>query len=418
MPNRRNAIYLTAIITLIAGLFTGQAIFFTMVYVLAGIMLLSAVWAWFAVRGIRIARHTRTRRSQVGRPFSEGFTIRNTGVLPKLWLEVRDFSTMPGYHASQVVPAIWPRNAYQWQTETICTRRGEFYLGPLTITSGDPFGLFSLPRHIDARERIVVYPAIVPVTNVELPIGLLTGGEAQHFLTHNVTTNAAGVREYVPGDTINRIHWKTTARRNKLMVKEFELDPMVDIWLFADFSTQSLVEDIRMRYMSETFYTQTSSQTIPPTTEEYSVVVAASLARYFVQLERALGFSAYLPHREIYQPERGHRQLTRILEALAVAHNKSERTLQEMLALEAHSFARGTTLVLVTSSLDPSWLQEAQILARRGIRLLCIFIDPSSFDPSLDSSEIRGTMQLAKIPYIRIQKDDDITQALAQRPTI
>lgn len=418
MQNRRNGIYLIGIATLIAGLLTGQAIFFNVAYVLAGLLFLSMLWAWLAVRGIRIGRHTRTRRSQVGQRFGEDFSIRNVGFLPKLWLEVRDFSTLPNYQASHVVPHLWPRQRYGWKTETQCIRRGEFFLGPMTFISGDPFGLFSLPRRIEARERIIVYPAMIPVDSVELPIGLLTGGEAKHFLTHNVTTNAAGVREYVPGDTINRIHWKTTARRNKLMVKEFELDPMVDIWLFADFSTRSLAEDPVLQRLGESAFLQASSQTILPSTEEYVVVLAASLARYFVELERALGFTAYIPHHEIYQPERGHRQLTRILETLATAKSVSERSLQEMLALEAQVLARGTTLVLITSSLNVGWIQEAQTLARRGIRLLCVFVDPATFDVSLDSTEIRGTMQLAKIPYIHIRKGDNLTNALSQRPIV
>ena len=43
-----------------------------------------------------------------------------------------------------------------------------------------------------------------------------------------------GVREYVDGDPLNRIHWMSTARRDRLMVKEFELDPQSDVWIFLD----------------------------------------------------------------------------------------------------------------------------------------------------------------------------------------
>jgi uncharacterized protein (DUF58 family) len=58
-----------------------------------------------------------------------------------------------------------------------------------------------------------------------LPSGLLSGGEALRRRTHQITPNAAGVRDYAPGDPLNRIHWISTARRRRLMVKEFELDP-------------------------------------------------------------------------------------------------------------------------------------------------------------------------------------------------
>src|SRR5690606_28635019 len=174
---------------------------------------------------------------------------------------------------------------------------------------------------IGATSRVIVYPATVPINHVELPVGLISGGDAQRRRAHFVTTNAAGVRDYVPGDSFNRIHWATTARKDKLMVKEFELDPLVDIWLFVDFSASSLVEDPSVQRAGRFNNIVPTSQDIPPSTEEYNVVIAASLAKYFIDSERALGFAAYTPHREIHQPERGNRQLTRILQTLAVARS-------------------------------------------------------------------------------------------------
>src|SRR5260370_11248838 len=67
-----------------------------------------------------------------------------------------------------------------------------------------------------------------------LPLGPMPGGEALRRGAHYVTANAAGVRDYSPGDSFNRIHWRSTARRDRLIVKEFELDPLSDIWVFLD----------------------------------------------------------------------------------------------------------------------------------------------------------------------------------------
>ncbi len=416
MPGRRNFIYLAIIACLLTGLFTGRALFFNLAWLFTALFVIALVWSWFAVRGIGIGRTTRSRRSQVGRTFGESFQVNNRGWLPKLWLEIRDHSDLPGYYASHVVPPLNQRQKYLWNTETLCRVRGEFQLGPMTITSGDPFGLFVPRRRITATERVIVYPAIVPLSDFRLPIGLLSGGEAQRFLTQNITTNAAGVREYVPGDSINRIHWKSTARRNKLIVKEFELDPLVDIWLFVDFSAQSLIEDSSVQRIGRVGAVIPAGSSIPASTEEYSVVIAASLARYFIDIERALGFAAYIPHREVYQPERGERQITHIFEALAVARSLSQRSLKEMLALEAHSFTRGTTLVIITASLDTQWIQETQVLARRGIRPMCVFIDPATFGSPFSSDDVRGMLNLAKIPTIYVRRGDNLSVALTQRP--
>ncbi|MCY3796612.1 MAG: DUF58 domain-containing protein [Chloroflexi bacterium] len=416
MPHRRNALYILAIFSLAIGLFTGRADLFNIAYLIAAVMVLSLAWTWVSLRGIALRRTTRTRRAQVGRVFQESFGIRKTGILPKLWLEIRDHSNLPGHHASHVVPTLVGNREYIWEVETVCAVRGEFQLGPMTVVSGDPFGLFHSPRRVGATDRLIVYPMTVEINRVILPVGFLSGGDAQRQLTHQITTNASSIRDYVSGDSMNRIHWRSTARTGNIMVKEFELDPLVDIWLFNDFSAESLCEDPGLRRLDGGGHIIPGSARIPPSTEEYGVVIAASLAKHFLDDERVVGYAAYTPYRQVFQPERGNRQLTRILEALASARSASNHTLQDILSLETHLFTRGATLIIITSSVDQAWINEAQVLQRRGIRLICVYINPQTFSAERDSNAIRGMLQLAKIPTITISKDDDLAAALEQRP--
>lgn len=416
MPSRRNALYVLAIFSLLTGLFTGRADLFNISYLIAAIMFLSLLWTWLSLRGIALRRATRTRRSQVGRVFQESFGVRKTGILPKLWLEIRDHSTLPGHFASHVVPTLVGNREYRWDVETVCAVRGEFQLGPMTVVSGDPFGLFHSPRRIGATDRLIVYPMTLEINRVILPVGFLSGGDAQRQLTHQITTNASSIRDYVSGDSMNRIHWRSTARTGNIMVKEFELDPLVDIWLLNDFSADSLCEDASVRRVDRVGNIIPSSTRIPPSTEEYGVVIAASLAKHFLDDERVVGYAAYTPYRQVFQPERGNRQLTRVLEALASARSASNHSLQDVLSLETPLFTRGTSLMIITSTVSQDWISEAQVLQRRGIRLICVYINPNTFSAEKDSSGIRGMLQLAKIPTIVISKDDDLAVALEQRP--
>ncbi len=415
MTNRRNSIYALISLSLLAGLFTGRSFFFNVAYLLGALIVLSLVWSWFSVRWIGISRKTRSRRAQVGRTLSEDFSVRNSSIMPKLWVELRDYSTLPGHRASQIVPSLASWGSYRWYVETTCQARGEFQLGPMSVVGGDPFGLFQTTRRLAATSRVVIYPATIPITRLEMPMGVLSGGEAQRRRSQQVTTNAAGIREYTTGDSFNRIHWASTARKDRLMVKEFEIDPMVDIWLFVDFSASTLVESPTVRRVDGTGPVIPENGELPPSTEEYSVIVAASLARFFVESERALGFAAYIPHREIFQPERGNRQLTRVLGSLAIARSFSPYTLREMLTLETPYFTRGTTLVIVTASLDPSWVMEAQVLSRRGIRPMCVLIDPASFGGGVPADDFRALMKISKIPSLLIKQGDNLTTSLAQR---
>lgn len=411
MPNQRNTLYGLLIICLVLGLLTGRTFFLNLAYLLGALLLVSLAWSWIAVAGVRIVRQTRARRAQVGRTFDELFIVRNSSPFPKLWLEVRDHSDVPGHNPSCVVPLLLPTYNYRWTAQTVCTVRGEFTLGPMTLVSGDPFGLFQITRHISATSKILVYPPTMPIRGFVAPTGLLSGGDAQRQRTHFVTTNAAGVREYAPGDSFNRIHWKSSARRDSMFVKEFELDPLSDVWMFLDLSKASLFE---RPYTAEG---SAGEFFIPPSSAEYGIVAAASLAQYFLIKERSLGFVTYNPYRSVLQPDRGNRQLTRILETLAVARSESDYSCQQLIALEGHHMARGTTVVIITADPTDAWIFEANLLVRRGLRTVAVVMDPTSFGATdvRDVDETRALLEGNGVITYAVRQGDNLTAVLGPR---
>src|SRR5258707_1310463 len=104
MPNRRIGIYLLLIGSLIMGLITGKRVFFSLSYLFGGLLIVSLIWSWTSVNWVRLGRQTRARRAQVGKTLDETFTVQNMGPFPKVWLEVRDHSDVPGHNPSSVVP--------------------------------------------------------------------------------------------------------------------------------------------------------------------------------------------------------------------------------------------------------------------------------------------------------------------------
>lgn len=413
MTNRRNAIHALLILSLLAGFITGRNFFFHLAYTFFFLTTFSFFWAWIAVNWIGMSRQTLARRAQVGHNFDERFTIKNRGLLPKLWLEVRDQSTLPNHNASHVVPTLFPQRQYSWQVNTLCVKRGEFTLGPITLNSGDPFGLFQFPRHIKATSKVTVYPATVPVYEFAAPIGRLSGGQAVRRRTHEVTTNAAGVREYAPGDSLNRIHWKTTARRGRFFVKDFELDPLSDVWIFVDLDRTALVSSPDDYEPPPPGYLWK----LPPNTEEYVVTCAASVAEYFIDKDRAIGFAAYTPLRELIQPDRGDRQLNRVLEILALARSETSITLGQLLAVEGQLIGRDSTLIVVTANPRGEWIGEAVNLRRRGIHLVTVWVDPSSFgSTSVNFTDLHARADSAGIMVYPVKQGDDLTVALSYTP--
>ena len=364
-------------------------VFFTLTYLFGGLLVFSFVWAWLNLQWTRITRQTRSRRSQVGKYAEERFIVENTGPLPKLWLEVRDRSELPGHLVSRVINSLPAHRQRSWAVKTTCYRRGRFLLGPITLYSGDPFGLFLLKRDIHLASHIVIYPPTFTLPGFSPRIGQVSGGDALRRRTHYVTTNVAGVRDYVPGDSFNRIHWPSTARTGRLIVKEFELDPMADIWLFLDLEKGiqvGRVEDLTSLDLSlppflRVLRDDVSHIDLDPSTEEYAIAITASLAKHFLDRNRSVGMVTYArrAQREFAQTDRGERQLARILEMLAVAHAEGSIPLAQVLAAETVHFTRDTTAVIVTSSTDPQWVVSARHLVTRGVRCIAVVVDPASF---------------------------------------
>jgi uncharacterized protein (DUF58 family) len=192
----------------------------------------------------------------VGQIYEEKIELDNPGRLPRLWLAVSDRSTLPDSAGSRLFPLIEPHRGRTYLSRTRLLKRGVFPLGPTILESGDPFGLFPVERVYPVSETLLVYPLLVEVHDFPSPAGVLPGGEALRRRTPQVTPNAAGVREYAPGDSMNRIHWVSTARRNRLMTKEFELDPQAEVWIFLDASKTGQASRCRLPQRNTAYASQ------------------------------------------------------------------------------------------------------------------------------------------------------------------
>jgi len=417
MLARRLVVFGLLAACLIGALVTGRQLFYNLVYLWLTIIVVAGVWTWTGINRIRLGRHTRALRAQVGRPLEERLSVRNTSAVPKLWLEVRDHSDLPGHEASLVVDSLGPNRERVWVVRTVCRERGRFRLGPLSLTSGDPFGLFQVTRQVPQTTQIVVYPMTVDLPDFTLPLGPMPGGDALRRRTHYVTANAAGVRDYAPGDSFNRIHWASTARRDRLIVKEFELDPLSDIWLFldGDRAVQATLPtpEPEQRPIDVLWPSKADRVTLPPSTEEYAVTVTASLAQYFVRRNRTVGLLTYGRARDVVQPDRGERQLTKMLETLAMFRAQSRIALKDALALEAQQLPRWTTVILVTASGDMQWVLGAQALKRHGLRVIAVVIDASTFGGYNAKGGTVAALWSAGIPAFRVAYGQDLVSALS-----
>ena len=399
----------------LVGAVLGSELYYRLTYLWGGLLALSFVMSRLALRGIKVKRTARFLRSQVGQVFEERYEVYNTGRLPRLWIEVRDNSPLPGSRGSHVLTTVGGRESRTYLARTRLSQRGVFPLGPTVLGSGDLFGLFPVNRTVASQDSVLVYPIVFEVLSFPNPPGLLPGGEALRRRTAQITSNAAGVREYAPGDPLNRIHWMSTARRNRLMVKEFELDPLAEVWIFVD--TSRAVQASRPQTVPEfdpqEVWRKKYQFTLPPSTIEYSVTVAASLARYYIQRGRAVGLVYSGQSLRVLPSDRGGRQLGKILETLALAQADGNIPLQGVVEAQARHLPRGSTVVMITPSASDVVYQTADLLMRRGLRPVVVLIDGASFGGNFSSDRLVASLNTLRLPYCQIRDGDNISEVLS-----
>ena len=437
LSDNTNAIRLGifTVIIYIAAITVQLRLLYYLAYVLAAVLVSAFIWSQVSKRGLRIRRTVEPPQAQVGQIIQETIEIENLSRVRKLWLEVRDRSTLPGHQVGAVV-SLRGQAAKRWRVRTRCTHRGLYRLGPTAVLTGDPFGLFQVGRVFEASSELLVYPATVPLASFGLPVGELPGGAKTERRAFHSTPNAAGVREYMPGDPMNRIHWPMSARTQRLMVKEFELDPTADLWLILDLSEavhvtaadyvsmsvegvpsprSSAVGGVRSDVLSDRPADFANDIRLDPSTEEYSVTVTASLAAYFLSQGRSVGMIAWGQHRVTVPADRGGRQLTKILRALAVLRAEGTASLAEVLSAETHLFGKQDTLVVVTPSLAEEWVSALQVQLYKTASAVAVIVEPGTFGGKGNPLLTVSALSTINVPTYLVKRDDAINAALGQQ---
>ncbi len=401
---------------LLPALVTGEEFLYRLVYLLLAIIVLAFLWAWYNSRGIVVERWLRSSRAQVGGLAVERVVARNPGRWPKFWVEIRDHPTLPEHQVGRLILSMPARRELSWTVKTLCHRRGEFALGPITLVASDPLGLFQMSRLLPVASSLIVYPMTVPLPGFTPPGGQLSGGDAIRHRAQEITTNVATVREYLPGDSFNRLHWPSIARTGRLISKEFELDPTADVWLLLDMEARvqaSAPEEAPVEGFP--LLRAPRPWRVDPTTEEYGVTIAASLAKHFLAQKKALGMVTYGQRREMVQVDRGERQLSKVLVALAVIRAQGQVPLAEVIAAEGSGMRRGAMAIVITPSAEEDWVAALRELRRRGVGAVVIHIEPSTFAEAPGSLGIITLLAADGFPTYLVKRDQPLEEALSRK---
>lgn len=420
MKAGRILVALLFVVGLVGVFVSGAALYSRFLFL--GVALTFAAWLWtyWVASGLKLERSSRELRANVGDVFEESYKVNNVGVLPAPWIEVLNQTKIPQSAGSRLLTLVMGHQRRAYTARTWLTRRGSFQLGPTRLVTGDPFGLFTTQRVFSPKETLVVFPMIHDIQAFPSPPGLLPGGRVIRTKSQDVTPHAAGVREYVHGDAMKRIHWPTSARRNRLMVKEFEQDPQAEIWIYLD--CQKTVHAQKAHAQEEVplhnmLFTKRPKLNLPPSTLEYSVSIAASLAHYFIRQRRAVGYASAGQTFTELPADRSDRQEAKILETLAFVEANGNLSIAALVAAQASQLPQRSSIILITPTTRPDLLQAVDDLLMRFLSPIVVLLDAQTFGGLGGTDKLVNSLRERRVPVSVIACDDDLSQSLSAIPS-
>ena len=423
MKLRRTFWYILAIIAVsIWGAFRTQAdIFSNIIFLCVLLLITSLIMGAFSVRGYEVRRFSREARKEYGQVFEERFEIENTLPFVRMWLEVMDGSTLAGGGGARVLSWLGKKERRNYSAYTLLLERGDVILGPTVLHSGDLFGLFVFQQAIPHIKHLITLPYLVDIDSFPYPPGLLPGGKAQRFRSLDVTPYAAGVREYVPGDALKRIHWPSSAKKNKLIVKEFEQNPQASVWLLLD-AERSVYSELPYQPLNPKvdqfwLWKHREEVQLPPKSFEYAVSIAASIGKYFIRRGQEIGLACAEKRLQILPSEHGQRQLGKMLELLAFVQPEGIMPLRALVEAQIPHIARGSVVVLLTTSLTEDLAGSVEQILWRDLRPVVVVVDAESFggeiqDEQQSDATVIASLQGRNVPTVKIQRGDSLKVVL------
>ncbi|MGD0336435.1 MAG: DUF58 domain-containing protein [Candidatus Omnitrophota bacterium] len=375
--------------SLFIGLKTGIGVFYFSFLFLASAVLLDWLWLFIVYSTATVdIEHRIPNRAEEDQIIKAEVTVRNKGFLPLRNLVLEDNLTCEaeGKRLKRVGLAYIPAaSLVRISYECECYKRGRYNIGPQAAYFFDPLNLFFLKLAFGTYSELYVYPKIFHIQKFPL----LTKGTVPWFGidTSHVSGDDDeffGTREYRPGDPVKRIHWFSSARQNRLIVKQFQRQSFFRATLLFTLNRNENFGEGKEKV------------------EEYIVKIAAALSSYLLGKGCALEIIAHTGEAVHIPSNKGLEHLEGILRFLAMARAESTVTMTELLEGFSRFIPNDSNLIVI--ALDTEWenLLRTIPLRTRNISVIPLILLSSTFLYSFGTAKFLNDVKIKLFSTLKL----------------
>jgi uncharacterized protein (DUF58 family) len=360
--------------------------------VASGLLLVSALaWAWVraADRPMRVERRSPSHDHVEGDDVEQRVVAYPSGGLPPPTAALAESVGRLG-DQRHVLRRQGRRLIVDYRLERL--PRGRYPFANSRIEIADPFGLQRRDVALPPLGALLVYPRIVALDRLFSEAGAHALDGRRLLLRRPTGFDLHSVRDYEHGESLRKVHWRTTARRGQLMVKELEDAPRDEIAV--------LLDGYHAAVAGESFDVQ--------------VRAAASMLEAYVRRNRRAVLVVNAAERVAQQVHSPAADRRRAHEVLAAVEPNARAPLTALLAEESSPAARALELVVVTARVDNALADRLvqRALGRRRVSL--VYVDAPTFAgaaPTVEPLLLRLTA--SGIPVAVLHAGDDLAAVLS-----
>jgi len=363
---------------------------------------LAWLWARISLAGLEVSRSAPAQASE-DEWIRVTLTLRQTGPLPALRVELLDrFVADALFERADAVGRLERGQAVVLTFERPCARgRGLFSLGPVELTVQDPFGLFRLSRTVPLMDEVVVYPLPLSLQTLGLASELERAFRGEGSQPHaGQGTQLLGLRELRAGERASRIHWRASARLDRLVVMELEAPSRSEVVIFLDLDRGSLRGVGRGSNV------------------EIAIRLAAAVAHFALERGHSCGLVGDDGTPHWLPPKGGARQRFQILDTLARLQPQGEVDFETLLRRGGARVPAGSCVVLLFNryEVEPDTLTELWASwSRRGVRALVLVVDDRRLlahqwagERSESEEPVSAVCWRLGIPFLEVERAQDL----------
>ena len=272
-------------------------------------------------------------------------------------------------------------------------RRGRYLFVDVRAVLEDAFGLQRAEIPLAAPWTLLVYPRLVELDRLFSEGGTYAQDGRRLLLRRPSGFDLHSVRDYEEGESLRKVHWRSTAKRGELMVKELEDAPRDEVAVLLDGEASAVVG------------------------ESFDVQVRAAGSLLLAQARRGRRAVLFVngAHKTVQRVHSYETDWPQAYDLLAAAEADGHAPAAASLGDEASSVARALELTVVTASLSPQLVER---LLRRTLgqqRAALVYVDPASFGPNgAHPGPQPGLLRLQAggVPVAVIRRGDDLASKL------